>query len=429
MKRILNLLLLVTLVVSFAGTSYRHTSSKESATVATNLSATSAFDWRWFKLPNGPDLSDVGGWDQEQYYSTIQTGDIDGDGRDELLARAAAGIWAYQFDPATNAWAALPNGPAWSNATGWDQPQYYTTIQTGDIDGDGSDELLARDPNGIRAYEFDPAANAWAALPNGPALSDANGWDQPQYYTTIQTADLDGDGSDELLARAAAGIRAYEFDPATNAWAALPNGPNWDNATGWDDPQYYTTIQTGDLDGDGRDELLARAPAGIWAYEFDPVANAWVKLPDGPNWDDATGWGNPQYYTTIQTGDLDGDGRDELLARAAAGILAYEFDPATNAWVALPNGPDWHHATGWDQPQYYTTIHTGDIDGDGQDELLARAAAGILAYEFDPATNAWVALPVGPAWDDATGWDQPQYYSTCLLYTSPSPRDNQPHLV
>ena len=73
--------------------------------------------------------------------------------------------------------------------------------------------------------------------------------------------------------------------------------------------------------------MLARAPNGILAYEFKPAANAWGKLPDGPAWSDATFWDDPKYYTTIQTGD--GDGRDELLARGAAGIWAYEFNPAT----------------------------------------------------------------------------------------------------
>ena len=296
MKNNLNLLLLVTLVISFAGINSGFASGQESTTIATNPSAISVIEWRWSQLPNGPAWSDADGWDDHQYYSTIQTGDINGDGSDELLARSNAGIWAYEFDPAANAWVKLPDGPDWSGANGWYQEKYYSTIQTGDLDGDGSDELLARDPDGILAYEFDP--DPWVALPDGPAWNDATGWDQEKYYSTIQTGDIDGNGRDELLARAPTGILAYQFDPTANAWVKLPDGPNWDDAGGWDQEKYYSTIQTGDLDGDGRDELLARAPTGIWAYRFDPTANAWVKLPDGPDWSGANDWDQEKYYST-----------------------------------------------------------------------------------------------------------------------------------
>jgi len=300
MKRYLNLLLLVTLVVSFTGTSDRHAFGQERTTAPTNLSAVGTIVWVWSQLPDGPAWNDATGWDQKQYYSTIQTGDIDGDGRDELLARANAGILAYEFDPDANAWVKLPDGPAWSGPDGWYQEKYYSTIQTGDIDGDGSDELLGRSPAGILAYKFDPDANddKWVALPNVPEMSDTNGWDQEQYYSTIQTGDIDGDGSDELLARGAAGILAYEFDPAANAWVKLPDGPEWSDVENWDQEKYYSTIQTGDLDGDGQHELLARDPDGILALDLHAEITGLAASNDSP-----TVLGQPTTFTaTVTTG-------------------------------------------------------------------------------------------------------------------------------
>ena len=369
-------------------------------------------DWLWYKLPDGPVWSDGQSWGNPEYYSTIQAGDINGDGRAELLARGAYGILAYEFDSNTNAWVQLPDGPAWSDAAGWNQPQYYSTIQMGDIDGDGRAELLARGADGILVYEFDSNTNAWSQLPNGPAWSDDQSWNQPQYYSTIQTGDINGDGRAELLARSADEILVYEFDSNTNAWSQLPNGPAWSNIGGWDAPQYYSTIQTGDIDGDGRVELLARGAGGILAYGFDPGTNAWVQLPDGPAWSDGQSWDLPKYYSTIQTGDINGDGRAELLGRSADGILVYGFNPNTNAWGQLPGGPAWNDVVHWDYPEYYDTIQTSDIDGNGRAELLARGAGGIEVYGFDPNTNAWSQLPNGPTWSDAEGWNTPQYYST-----------------
>ena len=60
----------------------------------------------------------------------------------------------------------------------------------------------------------DEGSGHWEPLPDGPAWSDAEGWNQPQYYTTIQTADIDGDGNAELIARAAAGITGFKYIPA-----------------------------------------------------------------------------------------------------------------------------------------------------------------------------------------------------------------------
>jgi hypothetical protein len=35
----------------------------------------------------------------------------------------------------------------------------------------------------------------------GPNLTDLGGWNQPGYYSTLQTADVNGDGQNEIVAR------------------------------------------------------------------------------------------------------------------------------------------------------------------------------------------------------------------------------------
>jgi hypothetical protein len=59
----------------------------------------------------------------------------------------------------------------------------------------------------------------WTELARGPGWSDAGGWDHPQYYATIQLADIDGDGHAELLARSASSMLAYGYDPSSQQWA------------------------------------------------------------------------------------------------------------------------------------------------------------------------------------------------------------------
>ena len=59
---------------------------------------------------------------------------------------------------------------------------------------------------------------------------------------TVQLA-----GSYTVLARSAGSIEAWEYE--TGAWKQLPNGPGWSDAAGWNAPEYYSTIQTADLEG------------------------------------------------------------------------------------------------------------------------------------------------------------------------------------
>jgi hypothetical protein len=141
-----------------------------------------------------------------------------------------------------------------------------------------------------------------------------------------------------------------------------------------------------------------------------------LALPPTPAWGDIGGWDQPQYYATIQLADIDGDGRAELIGRGPGGILVNRFDTATHAWIAKKPGPPLSYTAHWDQPQYYTTIQLADVDGDGQSELVARGSDGIQVWHYDSRTDCWSELAYGGPFadspegsSDSTHWGQPQY--------------------
>ena len=156
--------------------------------------------------------------------------------------------------------------------------------------------------------------------------SDENGWNQPQYYSTIRAADINGDARAELMGRSSTGIETWSFDPIMRQWQIVSSStPGWDDANGWNRPEYYSTIQCADLDSDGQAELLARASWGITAWKYDKEARRWGQLPNGPRWDDANGWNRPEYYSTIQCADIEGYGGAELLGRSAGGLESWDY--------------------------------------------------------------------------------------------------------
>lgn len=363
-----------------------------------------------------PAWTDANGWTDPSQYETVVSGDVNGDGTYELMGRTSAGMEVQGWAPAPSAGEAAPNqwmsagqlGPPWSTADGWDNAIYYSTIQTADLDGNGDDELVARGAAGIQAYDLsgtDLVTAQWQALPNGPAWSDAAGWTQEWSYSTIQSGDVDGDGTDELLGLEPAGttMAVVGYDASTGSWTTLPS---LGLGTGWTAPAYYPSIQVADLDGDGADEVLARSAAGVEAFEL--ANGAWSVLPAGPGWSDAAGWDQPEQVQTIQTADLDGDGTDDLIGLSDAGVAAYAYDGG--AWNLMGILNEFPSST-WAGVEYYSTLQTGDIDGDGAAELVARGPDGLEAFALDAGTWVPAATTFSTLSDDG-GWNAAVRYPT-----------------
>ncbi|HZN12053.1 MAG TPA: hypothetical protein VFC61_10260, partial [Blastocatellia bacterium] len=284
--------------------------------------------------------------------------------------------------------------PGWGNLP-WAAPQYYTTIQLGDLDGDGKDELIGREGDGITVHKFDPVRGQWQPVLNadgtilrGP-LPDKDGWDQPQYYLTIQLADVDGKPGKELVARGGGGMLVYRFTSATpkpgstlpaGAWQPLTSSGPFADSGGWSgDPSYYTTIQLGDIDGQPGAELIGRGGDGLAVYKWDGMG--WTPLTGLPALNNPNGFTQESYYKTIQLADVDGQPGEELLFRELDGMRTYKYQHGANggSWIHLTRGsqPFGDSGYGFDSPSKYWTIQTADIDRDGVAELLGRGQYGV----------------------------------------------------
>jgi hypothetical protein len=356
-------------------------------------------------------ISVASGWQDPQYYATIRSGDVEGDGVNELLGRGVAGMEVWRFNAASEKWEQIASGGPFSDNAGWDLEKYYATIHSADIDDDGVDELLGRGVDGMEAHRFDADTNTWNLVAENGPFSNAEHWDEAKYYHTIHSADIDGDGVDELLGRGAAGMVAYRFD-GTESWDPVAgNGPFNVNEAGWDDAQYYATIHSADIDGDGVDELLGRGAAGMVAYRFDGIDSWYPVAENGPF--NGGGWGLEKYYATIHSGDIDGDGLvDELLGRGVDGMEAYRFDTNTGSWDPVAGNGPFPNAEGWDNAKHYATIHSADMDGDGVDELLGRRLDGMVACRFNTGSSSWDPLAWGGPFRDAASWADAKYYAT-----------------
>ncbi len=360
--------------------------------------------------PNPPKTD----WTLPQYYQTIQAANIDGGNGEEILARSADGLIVFKFTPGSSpgvgTWKQLTTSGPFPDADGWDKPQYYRTIQAGDIDGDGKAEVIGRGRDGLDAFRW--TGSGWQQLPSLSSLSDQGGYDQPEYYSSIQLGNLDGnpEHAERLVARNGNGVTAWKF--TGTGWSVMNNfsfpfsdhSPSADcpfvsggTACFGSGPEYYSTIKLADVDGSGRDELVGRASDGLRVYRYQGnVPNGWAKLPTLSALSDAGGWNQPKYYSTLQFADLLGNGQQQAIARDKNGIVMWNYDASTRTWTQLSANPALALA---DDPwgsdaSYYGSIRTGDITGTGRAAVVGRGPYGMRTWFYN--SGAWSSyLPQG----------------------------------
>ena len=280
--------------------------------------------------------------------------------------------------------ASNPAGDAFSwNDTNSSYP--WTDIAVGDFDGDGNDEVAV-----IRNVKATWGSQGYPVVVIDPG--EEMTWDNTlssQPWSRITAGDFDGDGDDEIAvirnAKATWGSQGYPIvilDPGGEM--------TWDNTTSG---YAWTDIAAGDFDGDGDDEIVViRNAKASWGSRGYPIV---VIDPGGEMTWDNTVSGYP--WSRITAGDFDGDGDDEIAvirnAKATWGSKGFPviaFDPGGEmTWDNTSSGYVW------------TDLASGDLDGDGDDEIAvlrnAKATWGSLGYPI-------VALDPGGelTWDDST---------------------------
>ncbi|MDE0661006.1 MAG: FG-GAP-like repeat-containing protein [Gammaproteobacteria bacterium] len=225
-------------------------------------------------------------------------GDLNGDGNDDVLFRHDDGAWAYHAMDgrhgiaAESGSAALPRSLAWGFAG------------IGDLNGDGTDDVLLRHAGGRWLYfqtdgRFRNAAGRRIALPS--ALE----------WRFAGIGDLNGDGTDDVLLRHADGrwfyhaVRDGRVLPAESGPADLPG--DFDGRL----------AGIGDLNADGTDDVLLRNAGGSWFYYAMDGPDASLEesgradITNGPSW------------RIVGVGDLNGDGADDVLLQNANGSWHY----------------------------------------------------------------------------------------------------------
>lgn len=325
----------------------------------------------WEKLPSPPNKKNNDIFRIANRYDVIKSDIINIDGKEKLLllTRSFDGVNLHFYDPYLRYWARLPAGPALSDINGWGDPKYYSTIQTQIIKNKNNQEklfLIARSAAGIELHSYDPQSRHWERLPSGPEFSDSTGYGMHIYYSTIQTQVikfLDGEEKLFVLCRHGGGVAVYCYDPYLKAWSRVPE-PNsaglccYSDKGSWNQEMYYTTIQSQAikvLDNQKKLFLFSRHSTATDLRYYNHTNNKWVIASVSPaKWSDSAGWTDSKYYSTINSQAISvSDNTDNFLVSSFSpeGIQLFHYDIITNKWNRLPNIPLLEQF--WYNPNYY----------------------------------------------------------------------------
>jgi hypothetical protein len=304
----------------------------------------------------------------------VTTGDFNGDGKQDIIGRTAAGQW----------WVGISDGSgSFSNQlwTTWNEAAGWQDVQVGDFNGDGKADIAGRTASG----------DWWVAISNGSSFTNSfwGHWNPNATWVDVKVGDFNGDGNIDIVGR---WLQTGQWCVAQSTGSSFTNSwwGTWNPAATWVD------VQVADFDGNGKADLTGRyLQGGSW----------WTALSKGSSFTTSlwATWNPAATWVDVKAGDFDGDGKADITGRWLEGGYWY---------TAISNGTSFTTTQWgfWNPNATWVDVQMGDFDGDGKADITGRWLEGGQWWTATSTgssfnTNLWASWNPNVTWVDSLSAD------------------------
>ncbi|MEU6076371.1 VCBS repeat-containing protein [Micromonospora sp. NPDC047074] len=249
---------------------------------------------------------------------TASTGDVNGDGRDDVVT--------FAHSNTGDVYVALSNGSSFGASQKWHDwfAPGAEIGAVGDVNGDGRDDIVT--------FTHNPAGDVYVALSTGSSFGAGQKWHEffSPFGEFPALGDVNGDGRDDII--------TFTQGPATasDVIVALSTGTTFGASQKWHDLFAVGAEQprVGDVNGDGRDDIVTftcNADADVYAAVSTGTSFAGTTI----KWNDFFCLAGEFPYL----GDVNGDGKDD--------IIVFTKGATNDVYVGLSTGSAFGGSTKW----------------------------------------------------------------------------------
>ncbi|OGV46940.1 MAG: hypothetical protein A2X46_19240 [Lentisphaerae bacterium GWF2_57_35] len=305
---------------------------------------------------------------------SVTAADLDQDGSNDVIGAAnlASRIswWKY-------------NGSDWLEnpiVTNFALPRSVFAV---DLNTNGSVDVLGAGSDGVSCWLNGGGGSGWSRI-NLPSFSNGQ---------SAAAADLDGNGSPDVVA-------ASYARNEVSCWLNDGSASNWTKNVIYSFTNAMS-VCIADIDTNGALDVIAGA------YSTDMANNMawWANDGSGSNWTKHALAGGVRSVRCVQTADLNGDQKLDIIAAAYNGpslqddIVWWQNDGSGNSWVRHVVASNFDYAY---------AVKAADMDGNGFVDLVAvsyNTATNLAWWENDGSGANWTFRTIDPLFPRAVAVD------------------------